>query len=324
MPGPLHEGILALISADPLLAIELFCQLSRVPIPIGRPEIVDGTLIAYSFKDQPREIRVDRLIILRQAHLPGSPVRLAVPFEAQLGLDYEKRFRLLEYIAAVRRDYRCSADAVVFAPSRGLAESIRGLFDDEPKFCPLIAGPDAIPMMTDPDQALARPSLALLSAVAHADSEFGHVAALLAAWVLHHIAPPRRRLYMQMLMAALPEGLASDVHPWLPAEQEEWIPSEFEKRGYLYNRLVKDARKEGRQQGLEEGLQQGLQQGDARGVLAGLRRALTLVLRSRGLEPTRAQQARIDACESRAQLEEWLLVAEHVTRVSELFRKRSR
>jgi hypothetical protein len=312
MPSALHRGIVELLRRDLSLVPELVHGVLGTPLPEGlKYEERDGRLIAYSFVSRPREIQADLVVLARRADVPGCPPHIVTTLEAQLGLDDEKRFRLLEYISAARRDHRCSGLSALFSPDQNVIDEFRAMFADEPHFCPVLVGPSAVPIILTLEEAIQRPALATLSAIVHAKSEHGPaiIETVVESWCL--LEAPSWHADARILWSCIPEEvmekLSDEIQEqrtidWEAEDDDDEEPSEWEKGTGLYTR----ARRAGR----EEGVQQG--------VVEGLRRSLDLVLLACGLNPSPVQRSTIDACTSVDRLEGWILRAATAGSISEL------
>jgi hypothetical protein len=321
MPSALHRGIIDLLRRDLSIVAELVCRVLGVPLPRGLDyEERDGRLVAYSFVKDPREIQADLVVLARHADVPGRPPHIVTTLEAQLRRDNEKRFRLLEYIAAARRDHRCSGLSSLFSPDADVIEEFRAMFAAEPHFCPVLVGPSAVPIILTVEEAIQRPTLATLSAIVHANGEHGPaiIAAVIESW--HYLEAPSWHADARVLWSCIPENIMNKLSNIIRSigvdravEATEWWeerdgddddgePGEWEKRTGLYTR----AQRAGRENGLQEG------------EVAGLRRSLDLVLKSRGLILSDLQRATIDACTAVDVLERWIVLAATVTSVAEL------
>ncbi|MFV8749299.1 hypothetical protein ACNOYE_01980 [Nannocystaceae bacterium ST9] len=313
MPSAIHRGLVELFRRDLSLVHELVHRaLGTRAIEGLCHEERDGRLVAYSFVQQPREIQVDLLTLAFHAHLPGRPLHIVTTLECQLGLDAEKRFRLLEYIAAARRDFRCSGQSVVFSPDPDVIEEYRAMFADEPHHCPVLVGPSAVPMILTVEAAIERPAMATLSAIVHARSEQGPaiIEALVESW--RHFDAPTWHADARILWSCIPEEVMSELSIpiqlerieadlWDDDDDDDTEPSNWEKGTGLYQRALRAGRVEGVVEGRREGIREGL--------VAGLRRSLNSLLAARGLTPTAEQRATIDACDDADALERWLVRA---------------
>lgn len=146
--------------------------------------------------------------------------------------------------------------------------------------------------------ASARRTFAAPAEVFHGDSEHGDAVLRAAAHAMKALPPARRREYRMLLEDALPEDEMDDIRKRTDEQAQAAADAWLRSRGPY-------------QIGHREGLEQGLEQG--------LHRALALLLELRGLIPTAAEQARIDACSDPADLDRWCERAKTAGRVADLF-----
>jgi hypothetical protein len=304
MQSAQHLGIVELLTRDLAIIPELIARAQGCEPPTGlRYERRDGRLIAYSFKDPPREIAVDLLLVAFPADVPGGAPQFVRPIEFQLSRDWRKRFRFLDYVAAARRDLGCPGQTVVFSPDDEVLEECRRMFADEPHFCPVLVGKDAVPRVLTLDEAVARHELATLSAIVHeqTDTNLEIAQNVLASW--RHVERERWRQNVRVLHSCLSEESMktleqTDIYREIIEEEEGGEPGRWLRNTGAWQRATR--------KGLEEGKLQGLKQG------------LRLVLELRELVPTPEQQAVIDASTSLDELERWATRAKHAGSIAEL------
>ncbi|HLT34694.1 MAG TPA: hypothetical protein VK034_00380 [Enhygromyxa sp.] len=183
----------------------------------------------------------------------------------------------------------------------GILAWAHGLFDDEPWARPPLIGRAHVPRIDDHGRTLREPELAVLSAVFHGPHERGIEVASAAAMALRSLPRRRRQAFLILLQEALPEDVMREVrkvsYEEAKAESEQW----FRTRASFQMGL-----REGRAEGRCEALQ-------------GMRNALVLVLELRGLEPTAAEQARIDGCDELDLLARWCQRAKTAGTVADMF-----
>jgi hypothetical protein len=98
-------------------------------------------------------------------------------------------------------------------------------------FTPLVAGPSAIPQVTDEAAAAHDPELAVLSAMAHGGREDPNRAAAIASAALRAsvaLDPDRSQLYFDLILASLSEAARRELQAMDPAKYE--FQSEFARR----------------------------------------------------------------------------------------------
>jgi predicted transposase YdaD len=119
-----------------------------------------------------------------------------------------------------------------------------------------------VPTVTDTTRALADPELAVLSAMAHGDSDDTLLAAQIAQAAIAAsigLDPDRSVLYFDMVLASLSEAARNSLQAMDPANYD--FQSEFAKR-YLAEGEAK-GRAEGRAEGRTEGEAKGRTEGEA-------------------------------------------------------------
>jgi hypothetical protein len=154
-------------------------------------------------------------------------------------------------------------------------------------FVPRVVGPEGIPQVTDRDQAVREPQLAVLSAVAHGGGEVATAVAIARAAVnaVSSLPEEQRLLYSVLTERALSEAARR------PLEMEPQIEKFF-----------------------TEAHRRSYDQGKAKGEA----KALVAILKRRGLAITDEQQHQIATCTDLATLDRWLERALSVTSIDEL------
>jgi flagellar biosynthesis/type III secretory pathway protein FliH len=162
-------------------------------------------------------------------------------------------------------------------------------------FAPLVLGPDQLPVVTDPGQALAAPELALLSVLAHGRGPHGRAVAGAAFEGAVALDVDLGRLYLDVIAGAVRPA----VRAWL--EAKAMLIKDYKARSRLVQILEGGAREEGRKEGREEGREAGLEEGR--------RNALREMLFSflKGRSDPEAVRLRADAeTASAAELQGWI------------------
>jgi hypothetical protein len=315
MLSPEHIGLVDLLSRDLAIVPEMVARAEgRAPPTDLRYERRDGRLIAYSFGGPPREIQVDLLLVAFPADVPGGAPQIVLPFECQLGMDPEKLYRYVEYMATARRDNRCRGRTIVFSPDPEVLAYIERLFEAEPHLCPVLVGTDAVPMVLTLEEAIARPELVTFCAIVHASRDEGQVLARQAMISAGRGECSRGQTNVRILLNCLKEDQVNELRktPEYRETTEEWgswTPGEWYRSTSAFTVGQREGQREGREEGREEGLQRGLQLG---------KEALKLVLDARGLVASTEQLAVIDGCTSPDTLEQWITRAARVDSVAQL------
>jgi hypothetical protein len=290
-----HEGLLLLFRNRPTLAPELLSEvlgLSLPPYSEARVESAELTEVV------PTEYRADLVVLL----LDGKPV-FAIVVEVQLSRDEDKRRTWPVYLTSLRSRVSCPTALLVVVPDAAVARwCAQPIALGHPGFTlqPLVAGPEAIPVLVDEREARQDPELAVLSAMAHGREDVGRTIVRTVLAAVEGLEAERVRLYVDLAMSSLSEAARSALEALMRSDKYEY-QSEFARK-YVA---------EGLQKGREEGRQEGLHEGE--------RAALLEVLDARGLEVDDAARQQILACKDLAQLKVWLRRAATAASVKDLF-----
>ncbi|SEK98690.1 hypothetical protein SAMN05444354_103249 [Stigmatella aurantiaca] len=286
-----HEGLLLLFRHRPTLAPELL----RDALGLGLPAWSEARVESAELTEVvPTEYRADLVVLL----LEGKPV-FAIVVEVQLSRDEDKRKTWPLYLTSLRSRVSCPTALLVIAPEASVARWCAQPIElGHPGFVlrPLVAGPDAIPVLTDEQAARRDPELAVLSAMAHGHAEVGPAIAQTVLAAVVGLDAERVRLYVDLTLSSLNEAARHALEALMQSGHYEY-QSEFARK-YL-------------SQGREEGREEGLQEGE--------RAALFEVLDARGFAVDAEARQHILACTDPAQLKHWLRKAVTVSSVQALF-----
>jgi len=169
----------------------------------------------------------------------------------------------------------------------------------------LVVGPDGIPPVTDVEQAIHHPHLAVLSIMAHGrDDNVSTALAIANAATVGAAALPEamRVLCYDLIESSLGEAVKR-TFAMLPQGQRFF--SENQRRWF------EGGEAKGRAVGKTEGRSEGKAEGKAEAVL--------LVLEGRGLSVSPEQRQRVLRCSDMATLEGWLRKAATVETIDRLF-----
>ncbi|WP_281404373.1 hypothetical protein [Pyxidicoccus fallax] len=282
-----HEGLLLLFRNRPALAAELL----RDALGIGLPAWSEARVESAELTEVvPTEYRADLVVLLWE----GRPV-FAIVVEVQLSRDEDKHKTWPLYLSSLRSRVDCPTALLVVAPDAAVARwCARPIELGHPGFVlrPLVVGPDAIPVLTDVQEARREPELAVLSAMAHGQGEVGQAIAQAVMGAVVGLEGERVRLYVDLVVSSLNEAARHALEELMRSGTYEY-QSEFARR-YVA---------QGRQEGLQEGEKV----------------ALLEVLDARGLKVDAEARQRIQECTRPAQLKRWLRRAVVVQSVQELF-----
>ncbi len=282
-----HEGLLLLFRNRPTLAPELLRDALGVGLPAWSEARVESAELTEVV---PTEYRADLVVLL----LEGKPV-FAIVVEVQLSRDEDKRKTWPLYLASLRSRVGCPTALLVVAPEASVARWCAQPIElGHPGFVlqPLVAGPDAIPVIVDEQAAREDPELAVLSAMAHGRGEVGQSIAQAVMEAVVGLDSERVRLYVDLTLSSLGEAARHALEELMRSGTYEY-QSEFARK------YVAQGRQEGRQEGEKV--------------------ALLEVLDARGLEVDSVAVQIILECVQPAQLKRWLRKAVTVRSVQELF-----
>ncbi len=169
MPSTPHEVLVDLLKSRPSLAAELLTEALGLTLPAyteARVASADLTRI------QPAEYRADLVVLLLDGDVPIHVLIV----EVQLGKDPRKRITWPEYITGARATHGCPVTLLVVAPKPAVAAwCAQPIETGVPGFVlrPPVLGRDAVPLVTDTEEAARRPELGVLSVIAHGKSRRG-------------------------------------------------------------------------------------------------------------------------------------------------------
>ena len=277
-----HEILVDLFKNRPSLAAEILTDVLGVTLPgytEARLASIDLTQI------QPAEYRADVVVLLLLD--ADVPVRVII-VEVQLEKKDRKRFTWPAYVTVSRAVHGCPADLLVVAPDPVVAAWCAEPIEiGAPGFVlrPQVLRRADIPVVTDPAEAARQPELAVLSAMAHGETEQGATIASAVLPAIRGRDDDRARFYYDLVYNSLNEAARSALDAMM--------------KGYEYQSDF--ARKyvaEGRDQGRLEGRTEGHTEARASDVLT--------VLRARGVTVPDPVRERILAQKDPERLERWL------------------
>jgi hypothetical protein len=268
-----HEILVDLFKNRPSLAAELLIEVLGVALPAyteARLASIDLTEI------QPAEYRADLVVLLL---LDGEiPVRVII-VEVQLEKKDRKRFTWPAYVTVSRAVHGCSADLLVVAPDPAIAMWCAEPIEiGVPGFVlrpPVLRRTD-VPVVTDSAEAARRPELAVLSAMAHGETEQGATIAGAVLPAIQGLDDDRARFYYDLVYNSLNEAARRALEAMMKGYEYQ---SDFAKK------YVAQGRDQGR---VEEAA-----------------RAVLTALRVRGIAVPEVARERILAEKDPERLERW-------------------
>jgi hypothetical protein len=268
MPSIPHEILVDLFKNRPALSAEILVEVLGVSLPAYTEARLASTDLT---EIQPAEYRADVVVVLLDRDIP---VRVII-VEVQLAADPRKRLSWPAYVTVSRAIHGCPADLLVVAPDPAVAgwcaEPIEIGVPGFALFPPVLRR-NAVPVVTELEEAARRPELGVLSAMAHGETGQG---AMIAAAVLPAIQglDDRARLYYDLVYNSLNEAARRALEAMMKGYEYQ---SDFAKKYVLEGRTEEAAR------------------------------ALLTVLRVRGIAVPDAIRERILAQKEPERLERWL------------------
>jgi hypothetical protein len=284
-PSLMHEGVIELVRDKPAFAASLLRELLHVEVP----RFDEARLTEAAFNQLvPVEYHADAVVLFVDFIDERNKPVLGTIFEVQFERKERKRYTWPLYAVAARARHECPFVLTVVSPDAVVARWAGQPIDlGNGMFVPRVIGPEGIPQVTDRDQEVREPQLAVLSVVAHGGGEVATAVSIARAAVSAVLSLPeeQRLLYSVLIEQALSEAArkALDMEP-----QIEKFFTEAHRRSY--------------------------DQGEAKGEA----KALLMILKRRGLAINDEQQHQIVTCTDLATLDRWLDRALSVTSVDEL------
>jgi hypothetical protein len=301
MTSSLHDGLAQAIMSDPSRFVALLAQCLALDVPAGASFVVRDTNLSTV---DPTSYFPDGVL-----EVSGGKRRFAIIPEIQLRRDARKRATWLVYVAHVRARLGCDAAVVVVTLDERVAEWARQPITfgiGRGSYRPYVLGPSAVPVIIDPKHAVQNPTLALVSALAHAKGPPQvalDVADVAAHAALVAVDDATARLYLDLIHAHLPAAVRR-------ALEDRMQHGKYEYQSEFARRYVAQGRAEGEAKGKAEGKAEGEAKGKAQAILR------VLALRNVPVPPS--DSARILACGDLAQLDRWLASALTATSAAEL------
>src|SRR6185437_6904447 len=199
MPSTPHEVLVDLLKSRPSLAAELLTEALGLALPAytdARVASADLTRI------KPAEYRADLVVLLLDGDVPIHVLIV----EVQLGKDPRKRFTWPAYIAGARATHGCPVTLLVVAPDPSVAKwCAEPIETGVPGFVlrPPVLGREAVPLVTDAEEAARRPELGVLSAMAHGWGEHGAEIADAVLPVVRGLSEDKGKLYGDLVLIYL-------------------------------------------------------------------------------------------------------------------------
>ena len=162
--------------------------------------------------------------------------------EVQLGIDPRKRFTWPEYSMGSRAAHGCPVGLLVVAPDPDVAAwCAEPIETGIPGFIlrPPVLGREAVPVVTDPAEAARRPELAVLSVMAHGESEHGAAIAAAVLPTIRGLDDERSRFYGDLVLNSLNEAARRALEAMMKGYEYQ---SDFAKKYVAQGRTEEAAR----------------------------------------------------------------------------------
>jgi hypothetical protein len=299
MPSIQHEGLVELVRQHPPLGVELLRHVGTFALPaevtavLGSEDMSDVTPRSNgrpTGKPKPQTYTADSVVIVADA-VSGERL-IAVVIEPQGRASDDKNQSWPVYATTARKANKCPRAVLVVAcwdPAE--AEGCRRIIaTGHPG---LVFVPIVIDRASAPPLADASPYLVLFNAVIGAvdlDTEEGR-AHVVAAITATGAEGARFRSLCDIIL-----GIASDAaHEHLEGLMGITYKSKFVDGWYQQGCAVGEAK----------GKAEGIAEGEARGAARTRAEDILCILKSRGLEPTRAERELIESSDDLARLHTW-------------------
>ncbi|HEX3131142.1 MAG TPA: hypothetical protein VH394_27650 [Thermoanaerobaculia bacterium] len=269
MPSLAHEILVDLFKNRPSLAAEILTEVLEVPLP----NYTDARIASIDLTEiQPAEYRADAVFIL----LDGEVSVRVIIVEVQLAPDLRKRLTWPVYVTVSRAIHGCPAALLVVAPNPAVAGWCSEPIETGPPgfvLRPSVLHSAAVPVVTDREQAVLRPELGVLSAIAHGDSELGATIASAVLPVVLGLEDDRARFYYDLVYTSINDAARRELEMKMKGYEYQ---SDFAKKYVAQGRAEEAARN------------------------------LLIVLRVRGIAVPDSVRERILTQKDPEQLEQWL------------------
>ncbi|MEW1845962.1 hypothetical protein AB0392_49110 [Nonomuraea angiospora] len=281
----------------PQLAVEVLRDLLGVELPATQLVRLEKS----TFNTRPSDdIESDLVVVM------GPPQTAAHAIILEVQQDKSKDpLQLARYAAALWLMLRCDVTVLLVCPDRGVAVHYAKPVDSGLSGYRLqaqVLGPDDIPVITDPQEAVARPGLSIMAVMAHGRDRKVVEAFAMALTELRDEHAAKYYEYAYSMSAPEVRRLLEEII----MTSTTWpVYSPFAREHY------------GR--GQEEGKAEGMAEGKAEGKAEEAVRMLLLVLGARGFDIPDDLRTRISTCTDLAQLESWATHAVTAQSLEDLF-----
>jgi hypothetical protein len=290
MPSGNHEGFIELFLKEP----ELIETVGGIPVPRQSPEAPMRWRPASPILNPNKSLELRSDALFEYGQVGSNDSALVVIFEVQRERKKGKRATWVKYLASAVARYDCEVRLLIVCPSARVAEWARQALDMRMhgmRIEPMVVGPDDVPAILDPEEAVRIPVRMVLSMMLHAGRPEVRTPLLKAFVALVNALPDDEwRTYVDIVFTT--------IDPEARDELAEVLMTVIEERRSFFAELHERGRK----------------QGEATGEAA----AILKFLAARGVAVPEDARAMILGCEDGAQLDTWLVRAATATTVDEV------
>jgi hypothetical protein len=300
----IHEAPLEVLRQSPAAVLDLL----RVA-GLKTPRALEVESLDTELADATPSVRRADFVALLKRRKNGRPYRVVI-VEVQRERDREKPAAWAEYMAHLHRKHGVEVVLVVMVFDSRVARWARTSRRVGPNmiYKPFAIGPRSFPRITSIDQALAHPSLAVLTALAHLGSRRANSSRQSEIVRVFEAMLRTEETRFRRTCLSLLHGVARN-------EIRSMLEGLMEAFGMGALDLI---RAEGEAEGLLKGKALGKAEGKAEGAAEGRATGLLNVLRARAIPVDSTQEQRILATRDLAALDRWLLRALNATHIGQV------
>ncbi|MEU6784524.1 hypothetical protein ABZ912_35460 [Nonomuraea angiospora] len=285
----------------PQLAVEVLRDLLGVELPATQLVRLEKS----TFNTRPSDDLESDLVLVM-----GPPQTAAHAIILEVQQDKSKDpLQLARYAAALWLMLRCDVTVLLVCPDRGVAVHYAKPVDSGLSGYRLqaqVLGPDDIPVITDPQEAVARPALSIMAVMAHGRDRKVVEAFAMALTELRDEHAAKYYEYAYSMSAPEVRRLLEEII----MTSTTWP---------VYSPFAREHYGRGQEEGKAEGKAEGIAEGKAEGKAEEAVRMLLLVLGARGFDIPDDTRTRISTCADLAQLESWATRAVTAQSLGDLF-----
>ncbi len=305
MPGTPHEELVKFIGAHPT-QLECLLSVARPDCHLQLPKLADSTVRSI----KPSQYNPD-ILFAEGKH--GYWVAL----EVQRKIDHAKATSWAVLIAMLNHQRKCKGDLIIVTHSKGVAAWIRGLSTATGPLGTTLSYAPIVILLDEPivDRLLDSPD---------------PLASLFAAWSMHQRTNKQAEsVAVRAVLKILHASHSADddtnetaLHDDAVRAIISFLQPRVAERVLVAMKTAKTVRRPNvLEVYIDEAIAKGIAEGEAKGKTDGLRTALSAVLKTRGLVPSKTASRRIDTCEDTTKLQSWLTRAVTATKAADVFRE---